>query len=88
MQCYECGCEIGQGDGRRRRVRVGSSRSLFGADWRIYYASEMICRACTYKVDAWRVIVMIAVVFAACYFLVFSPDNVLGVKYFSILRMR
>jgi hypothetical protein len=48
----------------------------------------MICRACTYKVDAWRVIVMIAVVFAAWYFLVFSPDSVLGVKYFSFLRMR
>lgn len=56
MQCYDCGCLIEPGKAKRRRVKIGDSRGVLGADWRHYYGDVVLCLDCARSRDIGRAI--------------------------------
>lgn len=63
-ECYMCGCRIAQGDGHRRRVKVGASRNMFALNWRYYYADQLVCGDCAARYDWPRRIIFALVIIA------------------------
>lgn len=70
--CYLCGCPVVPGEGSRRRIKIGASRSMFSADWRYYYADQLLCGDCASRFDWNRRVLLVFVLvvgFIAYYWL-------------------
>ena len=68
--CHICGCEVEPGAGRRQRMKVGESRSMFRADWHYYYAEVLVCDDCGQIYD-WRrriLLLLVGALGVACYY--------------------